>query len=40
MEIREMLERKRKSDRETTLERERERGITRGGENGIGDSVE
>ena len=37
MEIREVLERRRDSDRETKLERERERGITRGGENERGD---
>ena len=36
-EIKEVLERRRNSDRETKLERESELGITRGGENERGD---
>ena len=40
MDIREILERRRKSNRETKLEREIEHKITRGGKNERGDSVD
>ena len=40
MEIQEVIESRRDSDRGTKLERDREHGITRGGKNERGDGVE